>query len=213
MRNSQQSVSTRSSRVHRPRELRKRDSESGGGKKKHARGEGGVPVSRPRSASTTHRNKKCTKKRSSNDMYSHTKRSDPIEEDTDDDNVSTSSPPPQMNKYKKRTKWRQDEDFQAKFTSSNNGLNHRASISNAIKSFNEKCEFVAEKRSIAKTGSLLEKKLQDKYTKRSDGEEMQADTPGDISKQQQGNSKSHEYVKAYMDYDLAKALEDSSTAV
>eukprot|EP00980_Cylindrotheca_fusiformis_P015949 scaffold4672_cov58-Cylindrotheca_fusiformis.AAC.2 len=35
-------------------------------------------------------------------MYSHTKRSDPIEEDTDDDNVSTSSPPPQMNKNKKR---------------------------------------------------------------------------------------------------------------
>eukprot|EP00980_Cylindrotheca_fusiformis_P006717 scaffold1399_cov109-Cylindrotheca_fusiformis.AAC.1 len=99
MRSGQQSVSTRSSGVHKPRALR---SESGGGKKKkHARGEGGVPVSRPRSAMTTTK-KNHTKKRSSDDMDNHTKRRGPVEEDTDDD-VSTSSPPPhQMNKNKKR---------------------------------------------------------------------------------------------------------------
>eukprot|EP00980_Cylindrotheca_fusiformis_P027288 scaffold19788_cov78-Cylindrotheca_fusiformis.AAC.1 len=62
-----------------------------------------------------------------------------------------------------KNKWRQDEVFQAKFTSSNNGLNHKESISNAIRSFNEKCEFVAEKRSNDTTGSTLEEKLQEIY--------------------------------------------------
>eukprot|EP00980_Cylindrotheca_fusiformis_P010955 scaffold2505_cov118-Cylindrotheca_fusiformis.AAC.1 len=115
-----------------------------------------------------------------------------------------------------KTKWRQDKDFQAKFTSSNNGLNHKMSISNAIKSFNENWEFVAKKRSFAKTGIVLERKLKDEYTKGSSGEGLRADKPGGISKQQ-GNSNgdaSHEYVEAKMDYDLLKALEASTaTAV
>eukprot|EP00980_Cylindrotheca_fusiformis_P021262 scaffold8182_cov64-Cylindrotheca_fusiformis.AAC.1 len=48
-------------------ELRKR-SGSGGGKKKHARGEGGVPVGRHCSAMTSSTKKKRTNKRSSDDM-------------------------------------------------------------------------------------------------------------------------------------------------
>eukprot|EP00980_Cylindrotheca_fusiformis_P018850 scaffold6286_cov132-Cylindrotheca_fusiformis.AAC.1 len=102
-----------------------------------------------------------------------------------------------------KTKWRQDDDFQAKFTSSNNGLNHKTSISNAIKSFNENCEFVAEKRDDDTKGRLLETKLQEGYKQGSGGEAMQADKPDEISKQHFDNGDpSHEYVEAYMDYDL-----------
>eukprot|EP00980_Cylindrotheca_fusiformis_P000894 scaffold237_cov201-Cylindrotheca_fusiformis.AAC.1 len=86
-----------------------------------------------------------------------------------------------------KNRWRQDKDFQAKFTSSNNGLNHKTSISNAIKSFNEKCAFVAKKRSDDTKGCVLEKKLQEGYKQGSGGEAMKADMlPGGISKQQQG---------------------------
>eukprot|EP00980_Cylindrotheca_fusiformis_P008559 scaffold1816_cov103-Cylindrotheca_fusiformis.AAC.2 len=91
--------------------VRPRQSESGGGKKKkHARGEGGVPVSRPsRSVTTTTKKNHHTKKRSSDDMDHHTKTRDPVEEDTDDD-VSTSSPPPQI---MKKTKKRKDDEEDA----------------------------------------------------------------------------------------------------
>eukprot|EP00980_Cylindrotheca_fusiformis_P012475 scaffold3068_cov133-Cylindrotheca_fusiformis.AAC.1 len=111
-----------------------------------------------------------------------------------------------------KNKWRQDEDFQAKFTSSNNGLNHKLSISNAIKSFNEKCEFVAEKRSVAETGILLEQMLKEQYILGSDGNAMQADKPDKISKQQgdDGDASREYVVQAYMDFDLSKALEGTA---
>eukprot|EP00980_Cylindrotheca_fusiformis_P021286 scaffold8194_cov118-Cylindrotheca_fusiformis.AAC.17 len=112
-----------------------------------------------------------------------------------------------------KNKWRQqDKDFQAKFTSSNTGLNHKTSISNAIKSFNEKCPFVAKKRSDDTKGCVLEKKLQEGYKQGSGGEAMKADMPpGGISSKQQGGDNgdaSHEYVEAYMDYDF---IESSGT--
>eukprot|EP00980_Cylindrotheca_fusiformis_P023784 scaffold10984_cov105-Cylindrotheca_fusiformis.AAC.1 len=121
MRNGLQSVSTRSSGLHKPRALRKRknknsDAFSGGGKK-HARGEeGGVPVSRPRSG-TTSTKKKRTDRQSSDDLDNRPRRNEqedkvqrllanpPVLEDSDNDDVSTSStPPPTMMKEKKRKK-------------------------------------------------------------------------------------------------------------
>eukprot|EP00980_Cylindrotheca_fusiformis_P026004 scaffold15143_cov70-Cylindrotheca_fusiformis.AAC.1 len=125
IRNGQQSVSTCSSGVHKPRELRKRQKNqdsSRGGKKHHARGEGGVPVSRPRSALIRTKNKHTNKQSSSNnDMEKNTKRNEqedkvhpsrlltspppPVEDSDDDDiSVSSSNPPPPMKRKKKTNK-------------------------------------------------------------------------------------------------------------
>eukprot|EP00980_Cylindrotheca_fusiformis_P026801 scaffold17505_cov71-Cylindrotheca_fusiformis.AAC.1 len=90
------------------------------------------------------------------------------------------------------------------------------SISNAIKSFNEKCEFVTEKRSNATTGFTFKEKLQQGYKCGLGAGGMQPSKPVDgNSNGQEGNTNgdtSSEYVEAYMDFDLAKALEAGSTA-